>query len=62
MSSGLKGLRQDKGITQKQLAKVTGIPQPKISLFEAGLPPKPEEIEKLAKALEVEVNYERKNA
>lgn len=54
MTLGIKRLRQDRGISQVQLAKAVGISQPKLSYLERGLPPTPEEAQRLVKALEIE--------
>jgi transcriptional regulator with XRE-family HTH domain len=52
MISPMKIERVRRGLSQVQLWKKTGIPQWRISLIERGLPPKPEEAEKLAGFLE----------
>lgn len=38
-----------KGLRQADVEKVTGIPQPRISLLERGLPPSTDELKRLAK-------------
>lgn len=51
---GLKHVRIDRRLTQHQLAFLTGIPQPVISLIEIGKwQPSDAQLEELARALEV---------
>ena len=51
MVSPMKLERIKQGLRQMDLWMQTGIPQWRISLIERGLPPKPDERRKLAKAL-----------
>lgn len=54
MVSPMRLERLKLGITQIDLWTRTGIPQWRISLIERGVPPKPEERQKLAEALGIE--------
>jgi transcriptional regulator with XRE-family HTH domain len=40
-------------LTQAELAALTGVPQPRISLLERGIKPRPEEVEALAAAFKI---------
>ena len=51
--SPLRLERIKRGKTQIDLWQETGVPQWRISLIERGIPPKPDEAQKLARALEV---------
>ena len=52
----LKELRKSKGFTQEQLAEKIGIEPPNISKLENGMHfPQPENIEKIAKVLDVDI-------
>lgn len=53
----IKELRKRKGYTQEQIAEIVGIEPPNISKLEKGIHfPQPENIERLASALDVKVN------
>lgn len=48
-------LREDRGLTQRDLAKITGIKQPQIARIEKGQMPTLETLWRLAEALDAEV-------
>lgn len=50
MLSGIRELRLKRGLTQKDVSRMTGINQAKISYIERGFPLTSEEKEKLVKA------------
>lgn len=49
--------RKKKALTQKQLSEMTRITQPNIARFENGVIPSPRTLQKLAKCLDVPVDY-----
>ena len=52
----IKEIRKNKGLTQEQIAEKIGIEPPNVSKLESGMHfPLPENIEKIAKALNVDV-------
>ena len=52
----IRELRKSKGFTQEQIAEFINIEPPNVSKMESGMHfPQPEKIEKLAKALDVEI-------
>ena len=52
----VKELRKKEGLTQEQVAEIVNIEPPNISKMENGLHfPQPENIEKLSKALSIEI-------
>jgi len=55
MVSNMKLERTKKEITQLDLWEKTGIPQWRLSLIERGIHPKPEEAEKIASALNSDI-------
>ena len=56
MVSVIRIERIKRGLSQTDLWMETGVPQWRISLIERGLPPKPQEAHKLAKALGIPEN------
>ena len=53
----VKELRKSKGITQEQIAELINLEPPNVSKMENGMHfPQPEKIEKIAKALDVEIS------
>ena len=57
ISQKLRSLREDRGLTQEELANMAGLPQSHISRLEAGRhSPSMKTLQKLASALKVDVN------
>lgn len=57
-SHGLKKLRQQKGLTQEEVAKRVGVTKPYIAMLESGARKNPslDVLKRLAKALKVEIS------
>lgn len=53
----LKKVREDKGLSQNRLAKITNIGQDQISRFESGKKVYSNDLIKICKALEVSADY-----
>ncbi len=53
----LKELRTEKKLTQKELSKLSGVPQEQISRYERGRSMTEETIKKIVKALDVNADY-----